>query len=119
MSTIVNLDAIRGVLPSGLPVSVVGIIATILVGVVYSMLAQERPLAGFPLASVAGKSPRKSWLFHGRQLVTEALHKVASYPLLIRADPCEQSINECVIVFRPLPDHERDWTEDHPAQQIR
>jgi hypothetical protein len=76
MSIVANFEAARGMLPAGLPVSLLGVIATVLIGVVYSIMTQERPLAGFPLASVEGQSPKKSWLFHGRRLVTESLEKV-------------------------------------------
>ncbi|ETS75628.1 hypothetical protein PFICI_12572 [Pestalotiopsis fici W106-1] len=75
MSISAGLDALRDALPEDLPLSIVGIIATVLIGVVYSYISQERPLAGFPLATVEGKGPKKSWLFHGRQLVAEGVKK--------------------------------------------
>lgn len=64
------------IIPDGLPLSLVGVIATIVIGIVYSILAKERPLAGFPLAAIQGQSPKKSWLFHGHQTIAEALAKV-------------------------------------------
>lgn len=76
MSILTKFHALRDMLPSGLPVSVLGVIATVLIGVIYSIATQERALAGFPMATVEGKGPKKSWLWHGRQLVTEALQKV-------------------------------------------
>jgi hypothetical protein len=76
MSISAGLDVLRDALPEGLPLSIVGVVATVLIGIVYSYLSQERPLAGFPLATVEGKGPKKSWLFHGRQLVAEGVKKV-------------------------------------------
>ncbi|KAI1849674.1 hypothetical protein JX265_008011 [Neoarthrinium moseri] len=75
MQILESLGTIRGALPEGLPLSVVGIAATVLIGVIYSIITQERPFAGFPLASIDGKSPKKSWLFHGRQVIAEAADK--------------------------------------------
>ncbi|KAK6087007.1 cytochrome P450 [Seiridium cupressi] len=75
MSIFAGLDALRDALPEGLPLSLVGVVVTVLIGIVYSVITQERPLAGFPLASLDGKGPRKSWLFHGRQVVAEGVQK--------------------------------------------
>ncbi|KAK6216114.1 hypothetical protein LQW54_003890 [Pestalotiopsis sp. IQ-011] len=72
------MDALRDALPENLPLSLVGIVATVLIGIVYSFITQERPLAGFPLATTDGKGPKKSWLFNGRQLVDGGLKKVMS-----------------------------------------
>lgn len=85
MSVSATLDALRDALPEGLPLSLVGIAATIIIGVLYSVVTQERPLAGFPLASLEGKGPKKSWLFHGRQLVSEGTQKVLeTQPILLQ-----------------------------------
>ncbi|KAI4595736.1 hypothetical protein KJ359_006727 [Pestalotiopsis sp. 9143b] len=78
MSISAGVDALRDALPENLPLSLVGIVATVLIGIVYSFITQERPLAGFPLATIDGKGPKKSWLFNGRQLVDEGLKKVMS-----------------------------------------
>ncbi|KAH8198925.1 hypothetical protein TruAng_006886 [Truncatella angustata] len=75
MSIVTGLDAIRDALPEGLPLSLVGIAATIVIGILYSIITQERPLAGFPLASIDGMGPKKSWLFQGKQLVAEGSKK--------------------------------------------
>lgn len=63
-------------IPEGLPWSMVGIVVTVIVGVVYTVVSREQPLAGFPMATLEGQSPRKSWLQHGRQTMLEALSKV-------------------------------------------
>lgn len=76
MAIVESLDAVRGMLPENIPLTLIGVGATVLIGIIYSVVAQERPLAGFPMASLDGKSPKKSWLFHGREVVAEAVKKV-------------------------------------------
>jgi hypothetical protein len=76
MAILETADVLRGYLPEGLPLSVIGVVATVLIGIIYSVVTQERPLAGFPMAALDGKSPKKSWLFHGRETVAEAVKKV-------------------------------------------
>ncbi|KAK8050132.1 ent-kaurene oxidase [Apiospora phragmitis] len=51
------------ILPDGLPLSLVGVVATVVIGIIYSVLAKERPLAGFPWPSSKAKT------------ITEALAK--------------------------------------------
>lgn len=104
------------IIPDGLPLSLVGVIATVVIGIIYGILAKERPLAGFPLAAIEGQSPKKSWLFHGPQTITEALAKVCM--------PSEQILNSSTpltqpTVLRPLPGHVRDWPENRLAQPVR
>ncbi|ORY63215.1 cytochrome P450 [Pseudomassariella vexata] len=74
MPTLTNLE-LTSLLPEELPVSVVGIIATVVIGIIYSVLMKERPLAGFPLVVVEGQTPRNSWLYHARRLIIEAQKK--------------------------------------------
>ena len=76
VSVTTNMDALRDALPNGLPLSVLSIVTTLLLGIVYTVLTQEKPLAGFPLASLEGKGPKKSWLWHGSQLIQEFSEKV-------------------------------------------
>ncbi|KAH7040188.1 cytochrome P450 [Microdochium trichocladiopsis] len=56
-------------LPEGIPVSLQAVLATIVLGTIYSVVTKDRPVAGIPIASLDGKTPRKSWLWHGRELV--------------------------------------------------
>ncbi|KAI0123763.1 cytochrome P450 [Xylariales sp. AK1849] len=105
MPNIVSLDAVRKLLPQGLSLSLVGIVATVLIGVVYAAIAQEQPLAGFPLAAVRGRSPRKSWLFHGRQLVVEALEKYSG-PFQVMSGTGPKIV---------LPNRYADEIRNHPA----
>lgn len=76
MPIIASTMEVGRLLPEGLPWSVIGIVVTVVVGVVYTVVSRERPLTGFPLATLEGQSPRKSWLQHGRQTMLEALNKV-------------------------------------------
>ncbi|KAK8088499.1 cytochrome P450 [Apiospora hydei] len=74
MSLISDLQ-FASIVPDGLPLSLVGVVATVVIGIIYSILTKERPFAGFPLAAIQGQSPKKSWLFHGPQTLAEALAK--------------------------------------------
>lgn len=38
----------------------------------------KRPIFGFPLAHRPGEDPTRSWIFHGQEVVKEALKKVHS-----------------------------------------
>ncbi|KAI1186380.1 cytochrome P450 [Nemania serpens] len=69
------MEAIQNILPKGLPVTVQIIIATILLSLVYSFLTKNRPWSNFPLIKVRGLGPRKSWLAHGDEVLTEGLKK--------------------------------------------
>lgn len=68
-------DTIGGVLPEGLPLSVVGIAATVLIGVIYTIISRERPLTGFPIVSLGGETPKKSWVSRGRELISHVGEK--------------------------------------------
>ncbi|KAK7950883.1 cytochrome P450 [Apiospora aurea] len=74
MSLISDLQ-FASIVPDGLPLSLIGVVATVVIGIIYSILTKERPFAGFPLAAIQGQSPKKSWLFHGPQTLAEALAK--------------------------------------------
>lgn len=76
MPIIASTMEVGRLIPEGLPWSIIGIVVTVVVGVIYTVVSRERPLAGFPLATLEGQSPKKSWLQHGRQTMLEALSKV-------------------------------------------
>lgn len=42
-------------------------------------MSKERPLVGYPMASIPGKSARESWLLDGRKLVEKAEQEVPEY----------------------------------------
>ncbi|KAI0479144.1 cytochrome P450 [Xylariaceae sp. FL0804] len=69
------MEAVQRLMPEGLPVSLLLVVATIIVGVVYGIVTAERPLPGFPLVSVDGQSPKNSWMWHGRKTIAEGLEK--------------------------------------------
>ncbi|KAL7624096.1 hypothetical protein AAE478_005653 [Parahypoxylon ruwenzoriense] len=69
------MEAIHRVLPEGLPVSLQVVIATLVLGVIYSLITADRPFAGFPVVALEGKSPKKSWLWHGRESIAEGLQR--------------------------------------------
>ena len=76
MPIIASTMEVGRLISEGLPWSIIGIVATVVVGVIYTVISRERPLTGFPLATLEGQSPRKSWLQHGRKTMLEALSKV-------------------------------------------
>lgn len=70
------MEAIQRILPEGLPVSIQVVIATLFLGLVYSLITAERPFAGFPVITVDGKSPTRTWMWHGKEAITQGLQKV-------------------------------------------
>ncbi|KAI1205060.1 cytochrome P450 [Annulohypoxylon truncatum] len=71
------MEALQHVLPAGLPVSVQVIAATLVLGIIYSLVTADRPFTGFPIISIDGKSPMKSWIEHGKETLEEGLRRVA------------------------------------------
>ncbi|KAI6092926.1 cytochrome P450 [Hypoxylon rubiginosum] len=69
------MEAIQRILPEGLPVSIQVVIATLFLGLVYSLITAERPFAGFPVITVDGKSPTRTWMWHGKEAITQGLQK--------------------------------------------
>jgi hypothetical protein len=70
------MEAIRNLLPKGVPVSVVVIGATILLSAVYSYITKQRPHPDFPLISVRGLGPRRSWMSYSSEVLQEGLKQV-------------------------------------------
>lgn len=70
------MEALHHVIPEGVPVSLQVVLATLVLGVVYSFITADRPFAGFPVIAVNGQNPRKSWIWHGREALAEGLRKV-------------------------------------------
>ncbi|KAI0181565.1 cytochrome P450 [Hypoxylon sp. FL1284] len=69
------MEALQRVLPEGLPTSIQVIVSTLFLGLVYSLITAERPFAGFPVITVDGNSPTKTWMWHGRRALAEGLEK--------------------------------------------
>ncbi|KAI1269658.1 cytochrome P450 [Xylariaceae sp. FL1019] len=79
------MEAITNFMPerlAGLPLSLQLIGATILFSVIYGYLTKERPLAAFPVISVNGKGPLRSWMFSGREVMDEG-QKLTSGPFQV------------------------------------
>ncbi|KAI1421730.1 cytochrome P450 [Xylaria sp. FL1777] len=69
------MGAIQNFVPEGLPVSVQVIGVSILISIVYSYFTKTRPWPTFPLISVRGLGPRKSWMSHSKEVLAEGMKK--------------------------------------------
>ncbi|KAI4870598.1 cytochrome P450 [Hypoxylon rubiginosum] len=69
------MEAIQRLIPEGLPVSIQVVVATLFLGLIYSLITAERPFAGFPVVTVNGQSPTKSWMWHGKEALDEGLQR--------------------------------------------
>ncbi|KAI0425343.1 cytochrome P450 [Xylaria sp. FL1042] len=69
------MEAIRKFVPEGLPVSVQVIGVTILLSIAWSYITQSKPWPAFPLISVRGLAPRKSWMSYGSEVLQEGFKK--------------------------------------------
>lgn len=92
-------------LPDGLPVSIQVVIATLVLGVVWSLVTAERPFAGFPVITVDGQSPTKTWLWHGREAIAEGLRRFSG-PFQVMTGTGPKII---------LPNKFADELRNHPA----
>ncbi|KAI1388965.1 cytochrome P450 [Hypoxylon trugodes] len=99
------MEAIQRVLPEGFPVSLQVVIATLVLGVVYSLITKDRPFAGFPVVTVNGLSPTKSWLWHGREVLAEGRRRFSG-PFQIMTGTGPKII---------LPNKYADEIRNHPA----
>ena len=70
------MEALQRVLPTGLPVSIQVVAATLVLGIIYSIVTADRPFTGFPVVSLDGKSPVKSWMWQGKETLEEGMRKV-------------------------------------------
>lgn len=70
------MDTLQRLLPQGFPVSLQVIAATLVLGLIYSLITKDRPFAGFPIISLDGESPRKTWMFHGEKALAEGVRRV-------------------------------------------
>ncbi|KAI0536033.1 cytochrome P450 [Xylaria digitata] len=77
------MEAIRNFVPEGLPVSVQVIGATILLSIIYSFFTKNGPWPAFPLISVRGLGPRKSWMHHGQEVLDEGFKKTNGRPFQV------------------------------------
>ncbi|KAI1129820.1 cytochrome P450 [Nemania abortiva] len=99
------MEAIRNFMPQGLPSSLQVIGATIVLSIVYSLLTKDRPWSAFPLISVRGLSPRKSWLIHGNEVLAEGLKKTnGPFQVMTGTGPKIVLPNRYADEIRNLPD---------------
>lgn len=76
LTATLEMEAIQRLIPEGLPVSIQVVVATLFLGLIYSLITAERPFAGFPVVTVNGQSPTKSWMWHGKEALDEGLQRV-------------------------------------------
>ncbi|KAI5925952.1 cytochrome P450 [Camillea tinctor] len=69
------MEALLRALPDGLPVSIQVVAATIIFGVIYSLITADRPFSGLPVLHIEGKGDRKAWMFSGREVLKEGLKR--------------------------------------------
>ncbi|KAI0113556.1 cytochrome P450 [Nemania sp. FL0031] len=100
------MEAIRNLTPQGLPTSLQVIGVTILLSIVFSILTKDRPWSGFPLISVRGLSPRKSYLNHGNEVLKEGLKKTNGRPFQVMTGTGPKIVlpNRYADEIRNLPD---------------
>ncbi|KAI1106342.1 cytochrome P450 [Jackrogersella minutella] len=69
------MEAIQRLIPEGLPVSVQMVIVALVLSTIYSLITADRPFPGFPVISVDGQNPRKSWTWNGRKALAEGARR--------------------------------------------
>ena len=63
--------------------------ATVVIGVIgllyywFISLAQDRAIAGFPVATLHDMSPRKAWLLRGQDVLAEGVRRVRVAAILL------------------------------------
>lgn len=110
-------------LPEGIPVSVQAVLATIVLGTIYSVVTKDRPFSGIPLISLDGKSAKKSWLWNGREVIKAGQEKVSPLDAgqqqqhqASRGDP--DSSCSALLVLWTVPSHDWHRPQDCPAQPL-
>ncbi|KAI0469265.1 cytochrome P450 [Xylaria cf. heliscus] len=98
------MEAIRNILPEGLPLSVQVIGATIVFSIVWSLITKNRPLPGFPLISVRGLGPRKSWMLHGSEVLSDGCKMNGPFQVMTGTGPKIILPNSYADEIRNLPD---------------
>ncbi|KAI0544219.1 cytochrome P450 [Xylaria curta] len=98
------MEAIRNIMPEGLPMSVQVIGATILLTIVWSLFTRYQPWPAFPLISVRGLAPRKSWMFHGSEVLNEGSKTDAPFQVMTGTGPKIILPNKYADEIRNLPE---------------
>ncbi|RYP60188.1 hypothetical protein DL770_010048 [Monosporascus sp. CRB-9-2] len=99
------MDTVQRLLPTGFPVSLQVIVATVVLGFFYSLITKDRPFSGFPVISIDGKSPKKTWLFNGSKALAEGVQSFAG-PFQVVTGTGPKIV---------LPNHYADEIRNHPS----
>ena len=70
------MEALQSLVPQGLPISLQVVAATLLFGLLYSLITKDRPFAGFPVVALDGKSPKETYFRHGSRAIQEGVKRV-------------------------------------------
>ncbi|KAI8948489.1 cytochrome P450 [Xylaria longipes] len=98
------METIRNIAPEGLPVSVQVIGATILLSIAWSLFTKHRPWPAFPLIAVRGFGPRKSWMFHGSEVLNEGSKTNGPFQIMTGTGPKIILPNRYADEIRNLPE---------------
>ncbi|GAP88592.1 putative cytochrome p450 protein [Rosellinia necatrix] len=100
------MESIRNLMPEGLPMSLQVVGATVLLGVVYTLytMRQQRAWPAFPLISVRGKGPRKSWMLHGKEVLNEGSKINGPFQVMTGTGPKIVLPNRYADEIRNLPE---------------
>ena len=75
-----EMDTLQKLMPQGFPVSFQVLPATFILGALilaYSFIStKDRPIAGFPIVTLDGLSPKKAWMLSGQETLVEGTRKV-------------------------------------------
>ena len=117
------MELLKGLpsLPHGFPVSLQVVAATLVLGIIYSIVTKDRPYTGFPIITVDGLSPKSSWLYHGRRVLAEGVQQVGQTLVvsLSRTNPWQCSGAFQIITGTGpkivLPNRFADELRNHPS----
>ncbi|KAI1438953.1 cytochrome P450 [Xylaria sp. CBS 124048] len=67
------MEVLRNLMPDGLPVSLQVVSIALLASAVYSYFTRVRPNPAYPLITVRGLAPRRSWMLHCDEVLEKGL----------------------------------------------
>ncbi|KAI0202679.1 cytochrome P450 [Astrocystis sublimbata] len=98
------MDTIRSFVPTGLPISAQLAGVVVLLGIIWSLITKNRPLSAFPLISVRGLGPRKSWMSHGTEVLNEGSKANVPFQVMTGTGPKIILPNRYADEVRNLPE---------------
>ncbi|KAI0451879.1 cytochrome P450 [Xylaria acuta] len=98
------MEAIRKIVPEGLPMSVQVIGATILFSIVWVLFTKHRSWPAFPVITVRGFGPRKSWMFHASEVLSEGSKTNGPFQIMTGTGPKIILPNRYADEIRNLPE---------------